>query len=112
MLAGLQEVPLAASLLGFVVVLEPRRLGQAHEDALDPSPRLEPEDGTPIIDEVELDVAPAANLREVRSGERIGGVSKMMDCIRAPVKARSLTCCQIFSCSVYSSFLWRSIMGP
>jgi hypothetical protein len=62
-LAGLQEVPLAASLLRFMVVLEPCRLWQAHEDALDPPPRLESEDGSPIVDEVELNVAPAADLR-------------------------------------------------
>lgn len=41
-----------------MVILPPCRLGERHEDRLDAAAGLEAEDGAPVVDEVELDVAP------------------------------------------------------
>mmetsp|Transcript_46568 Transcript_46568/g.98827 ORF Transcript_46568/g.98827 Transcript_46568/m.98827 type:complete len:462 (+) Transcript_46568:138-1523(+) len=49
-------VRLGTPRLGMVVVLPPRRLREAHQYALDPPSRLEPEHGPAIVHEVELDV--------------------------------------------------------
>mmetsp|Transcript_6785 Transcript_6785/g.20085 ORF Transcript_6785/g.20085 Transcript_6785/m.20085 type:complete len:293 (-) Transcript_6785:478-1356(-) len=61
-LEDLGDLRLRTALLGFVAVLPARRLRQAHEDRLDAAPRLEPEDGPAVVDEVELHVAAAAHL--------------------------------------------------
>ena len=45
-----------------MVVFPPCSFREAHEYALNPASSFEPEDGTSVVDEVELDVAPTANL--------------------------------------------------
>lgn len=48
-----------------MVVFEPCSERKAHEDTLDPSSGLESEYGSPVVDEVELDVASPADLLPV-----------------------------------------------
>src|SRR5690606_16162879 len=55
----LQEPRLRAALLRPPVVVPAHERRQGHQDRLGPAARLEAEERAPVVDQVELDVAPA-----------------------------------------------------
>ena len=68
-----------------MVVLPPRRLRQRHQDRLDPAARLQAEDRTSVIHEVELDVTAAAQLlhanADVNLAAKDGATALYLACV-------------------------------
>ncbi len=62
MLERIHDLSLGTSLLRMMIILPSGRLRQTHQNALDPSSGLESENGSTVVNEVELSVSPTAQL--------------------------------------------------
>ena len=71
MAGGVQELGLLGACSGLVAVAPAGRDGQGHEDGLDAAAGLEAKGGAAVVDQVELHVAAAAQLRGPGGGGRV-----------------------------------------